>query len=166
MASGCLLSFELLINKQIEWLQHSNFKNTSIISFLNPKPIFFFSILSNGMFDVHQVCILSCSNLSFWCLAQGLISSIHVFPIIDNLLHHLTIQLELPHLLVTCLTHCVYTHLIDPLGIRLLRCSCGNEHIERHDTFHDVFASITKEDNFSCDSRTIACFFFSHSLNI
>jgi hypothetical protein len=72
-------------------------------------------------------------------LAHGLISSIHVLPLsLIIVFTTLRIQLELPHLLVTCLTHCVCTHLIDLLGIHLLQCSCGNEHIGTHDTFHDV----------------------------
>ncbi len=101
-----------------------------------------------------------------WCLDHGLISSIHVLPIINNLLHHLTNLIWI----APSFSHMPHSLCLHPfhwsLYIHLLWCSHGNEHIGTHNTFHDVFASITKKVSFSCDSRTIACSFFSHSLNI
>ncbi len=39
-------------------------------------------------------------------------------------------------------------HLIDPMGIHLLRYAHSNEHIKTHDAIHDTFAAIVRDVNF------------------
>jgi hypothetical protein len=57
-------------------------------------------------------------------------------------------RLGLPHPLTLGLTHCIYDHSLDPMGIHFFCCAHSGESIVSHDVVRDVFASIVRVVNF------------------
>jgi hypothetical protein len=72
-----------------------------------------------------------------------------------------------PHPLIVGIHQCMCIHLIDFMGIHLLRYAHGNEHIKTHDVIHDTFATIVWGANFHVGQEQLhtlpsTTFNFSH----
>jgi hypothetical protein len=67
-------------------------------------------------------------------------------------------RLKLTHPSITNIPQCVYTHLIDLMGIHLLRCVHGNECMMQFVTPLPPLCEMW----FPCGTRTITCISFNH----
>jgi len=109
---------------------------------------FFFQYLFNMSFDSHQARLRSCarSNSKTLLCAHPVIPCFHlpsnIFPSM------LDIKLGLPHPLVLGPTHCIFSQLLNPMGIHFFCCAHGGEKITSYDVIRDVFASIVKNVGF------------------
>ncbi len=68
-------------------------------------------------------------------------------------------QLILPHPSIVNKPWCVCTHPIDPMGIHLLHCAHGNEHIGTHDVIRNIFAAIVWNVGFHVGRQQLHAFF-------
>jgi hypothetical protein len=57
-------------------------------------------------------------------------------------------QLGLFYPSIANIPQCVCTHPINLMGIHLLHCVHGNEHIKTHDVIRDTFATIAQDVGF------------------
>jgi hypothetical protein len=117
----------------------------SILKFLHHHALF--SILSNGIFKTHRVQILSCfGRVSVWFTFWPIFPNFQLASLIFST--SLQIQLWLPYPSIASIFQCVCTHPIDLLGIHLLRCVHGNEHIGTHDAIRNTFVAIVLDVGF------------------
>jgi hypothetical protein len=90
--------------------------------------------------------------IMFWRRGECLAYNSTNFPklLIISLVFSTTlwIQLGLAHPSIVGVFWCMCTHLIDPMGILLLRCAHGNERTRTHDAIHETFATIVWDAGF------------------
>jgi hypothetical protein len=67
-------------------------------------------------------------------------------------------RLILPHPSIVNRPWFVCTHPIDPMGIHLLHCVHGNEHIGTHDAIHNIFATIAWNVGFHVGQQQLHAF--------
>jgi hypothetical protein len=105
----------------------------------------FTSLLTYAPLDVVWAHLHSCVGLASraWLLTRPNTLSFRLSSI--HFLTTLHIHFNIPHLTILYLSKCWCGHTIDDLGIHLLCCLCGNEHIVPHDTFQDVVAAIASK---------------------
>jgi len=110
----------------------------------------------------HYAQILSCSilrvNVWFtrWLIFLGYRLVSPIFSIA------LWIWFGLPHPSIVGIFWSVFTHPINPMGIHLLRCAHGSEHIRTHDAIRDTFVVIMQDVGFPHGVRTTTCASFKH----
>jgi hypothetical protein len=68
-------------------------------------------------------------------------------------------RLILPYPSIVNKPWCVCTHPINPMGIHLLHCAHGNEHIGTHDVIHNIFATIAWNVGFHVGQQQLHAFF-------
>jgi hypothetical protein len=102
----------------------------------------FSSMLFDKISEARYAQILSCSSLRVgaWIIVRPIFPNFQLTSLIFSIT--LWIHLRLPHLSIANILWCVCTHPIDLMGIHLLHCVHGNEHMETHDGIHNTFGAI------------------------
>ncbi len=99
-------------------------------------------------FNLHWVCLRSCvrPNAGVWLFAHLATPCFHLS--LDVFSFLLWTRLGFPHPLVLSLAHCIYSQLVNPMGIHRLHYVHGGERIVSHDVIWDVFVSIVRDVRF------------------
>ncbi len=138
LACACFPPFEQLIGQQMVQLQDS------ILERLHHHTLS--SMLPDKTFEAHHAWILLCSSskVGTWLVARLVFLAFWLF----SLIFYTTLctWLGLPHPSIVSIPRCV--HPINLMGIHLLLCAHGNEHIRTHDAICDTFAAITQDVSF------------------
>jgi hypothetical protein len=151
LSHACLPPFEQLIRQQIVQLQDFILERLFYHTLSN--------MFSNKTSKAHCAQILSCSGLRVGIrLTTPLIFlTFQLYsPIFSTTF---CMQLGLPHLSIANILWCMCTHPIDHMGIHLLHCVHGNEHIRTHDVIHDTFVAIVQTAGFHVGQKNYMCFF-------
>jgi len=154
-ARACLFPFEQFIRQQIVQLQDSILERLHHHTLSN---IFF-----DGTSKAHHAQILSCFSVrtSAWLTFQLIFPAFRLFSLIFCITFCTRLGLPCPSII--SISQCVCTHPIDPLGIHLLCCVHGNEHIGTHNVIRDTFAAIARDASLiSHETKTITCASFNH----
>jgi hypothetical protein len=109
-------------------------------------------------FQAHHAQILLCfgPRASIWLIIQLNSPNFQFFsPIFST---SFQTQFGLPHISITSLPQCVCPHPINPMGIHLLHCTYGNEHMKTYNVVHDTFVAITQDVNFHVGWKQLHAF--------
>jgi hypothetical protein len=107
--------------------------------------------------------ILSCSGpgAGIWFIIQLVFLAFQLFSLVSSTTLHM--QLGLPHSSITNILWCVCTHPIDLMGIHLLCCVHGNEHIRTHDAICNTLTTIAQDTGFHVGQKQLHVLFQPHS---
>jgi uncharacterized protein (DUF2237 family) len=112
-------------------------------------------MLFNRTSKVHHARILSCfgPRAGTWLIVRLVFSTFWLFsPMFCTTLHT---WFGLPHPSIASILRCVCTHPINPMGIHLLCCALGNEHIGTHNVIHDTFVAIAWDVGFHVGQKQL-----------
>jgi hypothetical protein len=105
----------------------------------------FASLLTNIPSNVMQTHLCSCACLVARAWLLGFFSTLSLCLSSAHFLIALCIHFSISHPTILHLSQCQCDLTIDDLGIHLLRCSCGNEHITTCHTLQNTITTITLE---------------------
>jgi hypothetical protein len=110
------------------------------------------------IFKTHHAQSLSCSGLKVgvWLKVQPIFLGFQLTSLVFSTTFR--IRLGLPHPSIASIPQCMCTHPIDYMGIHLLRCVHGNEHIRTHDVVHNTFATIVWDVGFHMGQKQLYVF--------
>jgi hypothetical protein len=125
------------------------------------------SMFFDKIYEAHRAWILSCFQpWDGWLVysSTNLPSLSIIFP---SFFHNISNMVKLPLLSFLDIFWFVCTHPIDPMGIHLLHCTHGNEHMRTHDGIHDTFVIIAWDVGFQVGWKQLhalllTTFNFSH----
>jgi hypothetical protein len=127
-------------------------------------------MLFDKIYEAHHAWILSCSNLGMgnWLIIRSIFLAFQLSSLVFSTIFQMWFRLL--HFSLVVIFWFVCTHPIDPMGIHLLHCTHGNEHMRIHDGIHDAFVIIAWNVRFHVGWKQLHSFFlntfnFSHWQN-